>query len=792
LRPGVYDEDLAAGRLVPAPAARAPRAAVEGGPGPANVLVNDKSHDGTSSAQSEEDVAMLGLNGICAWNNGQGFFSLFDTQGFGYTTNGGATWTNVGIPHPPGVQNMYWFSDPVVTVNQKTGEFYYTGLTSPNSSTDGVSVARGHFAAGAFVWDSVTVVRTGPNTQIFFDKEWMAADSASGNLYLTYTSFGVNGDSIVFQRSTDGGSHWDSPQVVNTSGFGSVQGSRPAVGPNGEVYVTWQEFGATNDFMDVRTSTDQGVTFGSQVNAASVWSNDFSGAPGFNRSSGITFPSIAVDRSPGFTRGRVYLAWNEGLDILADPLGGSGVVNEVESNDRFASATPFTPGQRLRGGLTRLDLDYWSFPATQGTTYVFFLNSLTSTLNYTLRVFCGADTLTRLAFTGDPDSTVSSGGTSLIEWTAPSTGTYYLRVAQSAGTGTYQIVTGTHLPVGGERARDHRDVFASTSTDRGATWSTPVRMNDDATGFDDWLPEIAVSTEGYAYSMWFDWRDATANCGGSSNIYVSRSTDNGTTWAANQKITTAATAWTRVGSNIAPNQGDYLGLSGGGVVMYSWADGRLGDPDVFSGNLAAAGVGATLVCPADSTWDAGSAHRVVATVQHPNTVWDDPYTLRLTSARAWAGFPQTQGILQPAATTTGWFFNVSVPDTAAPGTDRVCLQLVQPNGLAIDSCCFTVTVNAVTAVGPGGGPDFGLRGAWPNPGRGRLAVAFALAGGGPATLELLDLAGRRVLVRDVGGLGPGLHVLDLSREAAALPAGVYTTRLAQAGRVRTGKVTLVR
>ena len=789
MRPAVIDEDAAAGRL-PSRAAMPDHAgSTFFGPGPANVLVNNRAGDAANAAQSEEDVAMLGLNGIAAWNDGQGFINGAGSQGLGVTTDGGQTWTTIPVVHPGGVPPQFWFSDPAVALNAKTGEFYFAAITLPGVGMDGVGVARGHFSGGSLVWDGATSVRAGLNSQIFFDKEWIAADSASGNVYLSYTVFGAAADTIVFQRSTDGGSTFNDPVTVNTSGFGNVQGSRPAVGPLGQVYVAWQEAGPTNDFMDVRVSLDHGASFGAQVQAVSEWSNGFSGAPGFNRPFGITFPSIAVDRSPGPHRGRVFLSWNEGLDITGDPLGGSPK-GEVETNNFFIRATPFTAGRTLIGNLARLDFDYWSFPATQGTTYIFYTSAVAAGLNYTMRVFC-ADTLTRLAFTGDPDSTQGSGQPSLIEWTAPTTDTYYLRMAQSAGIGSYTIVTGTHTPVGTERARDHRDVFASWSDD-GASWATPVRMNDDSPWFDNWFPEVAVSTEGYVYSMWYDWRDALTTCGGSSNIGVSRSTDGGASWAANTKITTATTAWTTTPSNIVPNQGDYLGMYGGGSVVYTWADGRLGNPDVFSGNLARDGVGATLACPPDSVWPAGTTHNVVASVGHENTVWDDSYTLALTSGRAWPGFPASQSIVAPSASTTPWSFAVTVPDSAALGTDHLCFQLTQPNGVVAATCCFTLTIASPLAVGPGGVADLALSGAWPNPASQRLGVAFTLPSAASATLELLDVAGRRVVRREVGGMGPGAHVLDLSNAAAELHSGVYTIRLTQAGRTRTGKVTIVR
>ena len=61
---------------------------------------------------------------------------------------------------------------------------------------------------------------------------------------------------------------------------------------------------------------------------------------------------------------------------------------------------------------------------------------------------------------------------------------------------------------------------------------------------------------------------------------------------------------------------------------------------------------------------------------------------------------------------------------------------------------------------------------------GRLSVEFVLPNAAPARLELLDVAGRRVALRDVGPLGPGRHEVDLSVDRALAP-GLYLVRLSQ-------------
>ena len=87
--------------------------------------------------------------------------------------------------------------------------------------------------------------------------------------------------------------------------------------------------------------------------------------------------------------------------------------------------------------------------------------------------------------------------------------------------------------------------------------------------------------------------------------------------------------------------------------------------------------------------------------------------------------------------------------------------------------------------------DLALSSVRPNPAGDTFTVALALRDGSPARLELLDLAGRRVLVRDVGSLGRGDHLVQLP-EARSLRAGVYLVRLTQGGRSLTTRVALIR
>jgi hypothetical protein len=87
--------------------------------------------------------------------------------------------------------------------------------------------------------------------------------------------------------------------------------------------------------------------------------------------------------------------------------------------------------------------------------------------------------------------------------------------------------------------------------------------------------------------------------------------------------------------------------------------------------------------------------------------------------------------------------------------------------------------------------ELALAGARPNPSAGRMNVAFSLRDASPASLAMLDVAGRAVMRREVGSLGPGRHVVTMEPEAR-LASGLYWLRLTQGGRSLLARAVVIR
>ena len=110
----------------------------------------------------------------------------------------------------------------------------------------------------------------------------------------------------------------------------------------------------------------------------------------------------------------------------------------------------------------------------------------------------------------------------------------------------------------------------------------------------------------------------------------------------------------------------------------------------------------------------------------------------------------------------------------------------------VDTWAFSYDT-ALTRVDPPvvGPSQLSLEGIRPNPSPGPMLVSFSLATGGPASLELLDVTGRRWIGRDVGSLGAGQHQLRLDGRER-LPAGLYFLRLTQGDHTRMSRLVIAR
>ena len=727
---------------------------------------------------TQSEVSVAGARGglLAVWNDGARHQGQLNAISFATSTDGGQTWREGG-PLPVGGQIAVWVSDPVAAVDAARGDFYVAGLAITSTANNGVGIVRGHFASNSFTWETPRAARSVRDS--LPDKPWLAADSLTGNLYMSYTTFykreGKNTDRIEFQRSVDGGQTWSPAfRISPASEEGLVQGSRPAIGPDGKLHVVWKTIDTTAaagglDAMRISSSADHGATFGDVVTVAGLFTNFCSGPPGFDRGFGLGFPSIAVDRSSGPHRGRIHVAWEESLDFYDDPLPLSPMRNETEPNNRTLDATPFTVGEAVRGAITPIfDMDWFRFHGDAGRTVVLALDSLDARLDVALRLWCG-DGTTRLAY-----STSVNVRQRVVLYTLPKAGDYYVSIApQNDSTGAYRLVSGWAAR-GAERGRDQRDIFVAHSDD-GISWSTPALATDAPSGFDDWLPELAVDANGKPFVAWYDYREGDpAQCGAASHVRLSRSDDGGDHWVPVGLVTEEPTLWSGVFSNQSPNMGDYIALLADAEgILPAWADGRSADPDVYSAFWITADAARTITPLASQPQSGGVVVR-----------WLAPPPLPVIAAiyrRISGGSAEPIGETEPDAQGVLSFLDVDLQ----PGY-RYHYEL------AVRSSDGEIRVGAqsIDAPGAGAGP-LAIERVAPNPSDGAFRIQFRRPNLSPARMDVLDVSGRRVLGVNLSEEYGTRGVLDFGSQTR-LDAGLYLVRLVQAGSSVSVKAVVVR
>ena len=737
---------------------------------PANRKLN--GDEPFPATQSEVTLAALGPHLVAAWNDGD----VQDGLGYATSSDGGHTWTDGGgLERAGGV--AVWLSDPVLAVDRVRGYFYVAGLVIADGPRSGLALVRGAFGPGGFAWETPRIIRAPRDT--FPDKPWLAADSLTGNLYVSYTTFfrklGKPTDQIELQRSEDQGMSWTPPAKLSPEAEdGQVQGSRPAPGPAGELHVVWKTIDTTHaggglDAIRIRTSLDAGRTFGPTVTVSGVFTNFCSGPPGFDRGSGLGFPAIAVDGGTGPRRGRIYVGWEESLNFYDDLIPSGVNAFEQEPNATHSSATPFELGEMVRATIgAGQDVDWFRFHGQEGQTAMVYLDSLDSPLDLSLRLWC-AEGPTRLAF-----SAPVTERKRVLLYTLPKTGDYLVSVAPlDDSTGAYRLGTGWAFS-GPERGRDQRDLFVAHSDDA-RSWSVPVRINDEPPGFDDWLPELAVAPDGKPYALWYDWRAGDPrHCGAASTPYLARSDDGGDSWVSLGPAGDMATLWSEVFSNLSPNMGDYLGLVATDHALTPvWADGRGGTPDAFFAIWTLPG-GAEAVRGLGGELEEGGLRLRWSSPPQAGALGT---AYRRDATGAWQVLGAVEADLDGSLS---W-----VDPDVAPGFRyhyRLGIRTTEGEVAAGD-----------LAVDVPLGVSAGLAIEWlgPNPSAGTLRIQFLRPDLTAGRLEVLDLGGRRVFSRELGEDFGLRGLLDLGRQARLAP-GLYVVRLSQSGRVVTSKLVVLR
>jgi hypothetical protein len=258
------------------------------------------NQDATGLPQGEVMLAIDPNNPqhlVATWMDWNGPRGGEATTAHGRSLDGGATW-QTAITGAPGVPPPIYRYDPSVAIDGLGNVFEFD--------------ANHYFGEGAWVFRSSdggltftggTLIEPGVGT----DKTWIAADPVNNNIYVTYTRVNSGSDGVKLARSIDHGVTFSTPVAISAGFIPMV-----AVGPGSEVYVVYKN----GSVIKLDRSVNGGVTWLTvDRTVAAFIAPTFSGNGGLHAN--VT-PNIAVDRSNGPFRGRLYVVWADGRNGDAD------------------------------------------------------------------------------------------------------------------------------------------------------------------------------------------------------------------------------------------------------------------------------------------------------------------------------------------------------------------------------------------------------------------------------------------------------------------------------------------
>ncbi|HYU31114.1 MAG TPA: sialidase family protein [Thermoanaerobaculia bacterium] len=354
-----------------------------------DVQMNQTDHNSSNldnnTSQSETNHAVTASAIVGTWNDS----NLFATQGvmftslmgWGYSGNGGASFSDAGAVPIPSGSGLQGLGDPAI-VADSTGHFYIAQLITNNGGFNitGLAVVRSTNTAPPITL-ATPIQLTPMNAGDDFDKELMAIDRSGGpfdgRVYVAISEgnfFIPPAVRVVVAHSTGTSpltfSSWQSVSPADALNHGTM----PAVGPNGEVYVVWGRYvftgsSLTGESFRIVKSTDGGGTFvnpdagDANPNKTIATATPAPGSLGAGTNATRTrdFPYIAVDSTPAGspTRGNVYVVFQ------ADPDGAGGdkvdifFTRSTDGGAHWSTPRDITSGPAVQVGRDTTTRDNW-------------------------------------------------------------------------------------------------------------------------------------------------------------------------------------------------------------------------------------------------------------------------------------------------------------------------------------------------------------------------------------------------------------------------------------------------
>lgn len=504
---------------------------------------------------------------------------------------------------------------------------------------------------------------TAQNTQ----NETTIALAANGNVIASWNDSGsFIGGANKFTGigvSTNGGTTFtDLGTLPNTTTplIGDVGDPLLAVDrTTGRVYLATLAFTGTG--IQIFRSTDNGLTYGQPSNAF----------PGFPTSGFFDKEWVAVDNASGTGNGNVYV-----VSRLFDGAANSGIyfnrsTDQGATFPTLANTPNIVTGQQ--GAYVTVGPDH--------SVYVFWYDS---SAGRRIRMRKSTDLGVTFGATINVSPLLNSVGVNGdLGLTGGFRSNSFPQAVVSQVNGNILYATYNDINVGGT---DRGNVFVVASTDAGATWGTPIQINDDSTTTQQYGPVIALTPDGTRLFSGFYDRRRSAN--GLIDVF-------GAVYTAN----TSSGALAPLGSNFRITEqgfpvvvgvdpvinttymGDYdQAVADNSFFYLTWGDNRNGNPDVRFSRISVNGPGAILEF----------ANSAIVADTNNNGAIDFTETVSLNVALRNSGTTAAMGINATLSTsTTG--VTVTQPTSAYPN--------IPTSGMATNNTPFVITTSSNLACG---------------------------------------------------------------------------------------------
>src|SRR5438552_1097602 len=287
-----------------------------GGP---SASLNFKGNVDVSNECGPQSETFITLNPLQSKNMAAGSNEIFRLPMRGYfSSNSGTNWGGVDLPLPPtqGSNGIDFGSDPTLAFDTRSSVFYgYIVIFFGNGNgVNATEMAVARSTDGGQTYPNVTFFGLEGGSNHFNDKPMITTDtnlnsSFRDNVYIAWDAAagGSTGGGIRVATSTDHGASFAITRADDPSGPGRSIGASPAVGPNGEVYVAWNDYVANASAFN--RSFYGGKTWDAQ-NIVSSKSIPFDIAiPAESFRGALIYPVLAVDRPTRPHRWRLYCSW---------------------------------------------------------------------------------------------------------------------------------------------------------------------------------------------------------------------------------------------------------------------------------------------------------------------------------------------------------------------------------------------------------------------------------------------------------------------------------------------------